>query len=566
MYPDEYLSRMKELLNGEYDEYLRSLETTAYKALRLNPLKAEEAQLLVLLNKMIPGTEKPAADGNAGDSLIKPGQVEWEPLGYYYSDDRADGDTDAGYGLRIMQPGKSPLHEAGLYYIQEPSAMLPVAMLMGDTDVIAASPGGSDSGKDACEKRCERILDLCAAPGGKSTQIASYMRGRGVLICNEIVPPRAGILSENIERMGVRNALVLNETPQKLKDCFIDYFDRILVDAPCSGEGMFRKNEQAAEEWSTDNVRMSAERQDEILDCAASMLKPGGILVYSTCTFSREEDEECIERFLERHSDYMLKEQYKLFPHRIKGEGHFAAKLVRMAAGYPEDKGNAENCEESAASEDKEFAEDGGEAGIIKGASGYCVCGSYEGISIAEYLEGDSKGNGKSKEVRSGREEKSGKRKPGKKDAGAKETVGKEVGQREFKEFCKAVLTEDAVKRLKGRLLWFGDNLYLMPEGAPGTDGLRVKRPGLQLGTFKKDRFEPSHALALAMRPEEAAKTVDITLEEAADYILGMTLNCGQDDMRGWVLVCCEGISLGWGKAVGNVIKNHYPKGLRKQL
>ena len=171
-----------------------------------------------------------------------------------------------------------------MYYIQEPSAMAPAAYL-------EAAPG-------------ECVLDLCAAPGGKATQIASYMQNQGLLVCNELYPARAKILSENVERMGIRNALVTNEAPQRLAEVFDGYFDRILVDAPCSGEGMFRKNEEACDEWSPANVRLCADRQDEILDCADRMLRPGGRLVYATCTFAPDENEGSIARFLERHSAY----------------------------------------------------------------------------------------------------------------------------------------------------------------------------------------------------------------------------------------------------------------------
>ena len=191
--------------------------------------------------------------------------MPWCREGFYYGDG-----TDA----IARQPGKHPYHEAGVYYIQEPSAMAPV-------EYLDARPG-------------MRILDLCAAPGGKSTQIAGKMQGQGILVSNEIHPARAGILSENMERMGVRNGIVTNETPGRLAEHFPEYFDRILVDAPCSGEGMFRKNDGAAEEWSPQNVRMCAERQDEILEEAYRMLAPGGRLVYSTCTFAPEEDEDVV--------------------------------------------------------------------------------------------------------------------------------------------------------------------------------------------------------------------------------------------------------------------------------
>ena len=252
-------------------------------------------------------------------------KVPWAENGYYYEAEDC--------------PGKHPYHDAGVYYIQEPSAMVPA-------ELLGAQPG-------------ERVLDLCAAPGGKSTQIAAGMRGKGILFCNEINPARAKVLSENIERMGICNACVLNETPERLAECFPEYFDRILVDAPCSGEGMFRKNDAACEEWSPENVTMCADRQDGILDCAARMLRSGGRLVYSTCTFAPEENEGSISRFVHRHEEFEIvnissmekarrglagcdgsaeyvKEPVsgldgtlRLWPHRIKGEGHYVAVLKK---------------------------------------------------------------------------------------------------------------------------------------------------------------------------------------------------------------------------------------------
>lgn len=252
MLPQEFLERMENMLGEEYPAFLKSYDIARYQALRLNPQKGDDASFL---NRMVFSLER----------------VPWAEHGYYYTAQ----DT----------PGKHPYHEAGVYYIQEPSAMAPAAYL---TRQMADGAG-------------ERILDLCAAPGGKSTQIAAAMAGRGILISNEIHPARAKILSENIERMGIANAVVTNETPQRLAEHFSEYFTRIMVDAPCSGEGMFRKNEEACEQWSTQNVELCADRQDEILDCAASMLAGGGRLVYSTCTFAPAEDEGSIGRFLERH-------------------------------------------------------------------------------------------------------------------------------------------------------------------------------------------------------------------------------------------------------------------------
>ena len=473
MLPIDFKVRMKELLGDEYDCFERSYGEPEYKALRLNPLKVDRTQFLMLLNELSASVDE--TDGTG--TVFEP--VGWESGGFYYEDP--------------LRPGRHPLHEAGAYYIQEPSAMKPVTLL-------DARPG-------------ERVLDLCAAPGGKSTQIAGYMQGRGLLVCNEIIPSRAKVLSENIERMGVANALVLNETPQRLRDTFTAYFDKILVDAPCSGEGMFRKNDEAAQEWSIENVHMCAERQDEILDCAASMLRPGGTLVYSTCTFSKEEDEECIERFTDRHPGYEVIIEEKLFPHRVKGEGHFMAKLILGGAGNLPEAGDAVNVK----STDPGKAKTGRTVGRSKGT------GAKDG-RIKEFL------------------------------AFCKDNIPGGTDFFNDMPVCSDIDTD--------RLIFFGDNLYLLPEGSPDLAGLKVVRSGLHLGTYHKDRFEPAHAWAMSLRSHKVCNTVDITFDEARSYLSGMTLPHVGD--KGWYLVSYKGISLGWGKLAGNIIKNHYPKGLRR--
>lgn len=235
MLPEAFLKRMEGMLGEEYEAFLKTFEEDRYQALRLNGLKRNEN------GKSAAEVYGAREGGTAVTCFGSLTAVPWAENGYYY--EPAD------------RPGKHPCHEAGLYYIQEPSAMLPA-------ELLAAGPG-------------DRVLDLCAAPGGKSTQLAAKLKGRGLLLCNEIHPGRAKILSENIERMGIRNACVTNETPERLAERLPGYFNRILVDAPCSGEGMFRKNEAACQEWSPENVRLCAERQDEILDCAAGMLQPG---------------------------------------------------------------------------------------------------------------------------------------------------------------------------------------------------------------------------------------------------------------------------------------------------
>ena len=285
MLPEAFLDRIKEQLGTEFPLFLESLERPRAVALRFNPLKGESPAL--------PFVEEP---------------VSWEPEGFYY-------DPEA-------RPGLHPYHEAGVYYLQEASAMAPVALL-------DPQPG-------------ERICDLCAAPGGKTTQIAGRMMGQGFLLCNEINPKRAKILSRNIERMGVANSLVTNEHPAVLAERFAGWFDRVLIDAPCSGEGMFRKEEAAVTDWSPETVEMCARRQAEILHSGAAMVRPGGRLVYSTCTFAPAEDEQAVEQFLNTHPDFVAEDvdapwfervsqgNYRMWPHKLRGEGHFAAVLRRI--------------------------------------------------------------------------------------------------------------------------------------------------------------------------------------------------------------------------------------------
>lgn len=486
MLPEKFLERMQNMLGEEYPAFLESLSGKRYRALRINPLKT----------KIQEGKEKLPF-------VLSP--VPWTKNGFYYEEEE--------------QPGKHPYHEAGLYYIQEPSAMAPVPCLMEERASAAAIPERQEEHVSAAaipERQEEpatpgRVLDLCAAPGGKSTQIAEYMRGRGMLITNEIHPQRAKILSENIERMGISNAIVLNETPESLSKRFIAFFDRILVDAPCSGEGMFRKNDNAGEEWSEENVALCAERQDSILDCAATMLKPGGRLVYSTCTFAPAEDEGSVSRFLETHPDFCLEKEERLMPHKIKGEGHFLAVLRR-------------------------------EGGQLSSAA---TAGTEKSLTLKDC--------------------------------------------REFLDFAKEALTIPAEELTEGKiLLRFGEQLYLAPAETPSLRGLKVLRPGLHLGTVKKNRFEPSHALALFLKKEQVVHAVNLVCDGTAvrKYLEGQTLTIGagcdvemahiitrgrmaaeQADVslpKGWCLVCVDGYSLGWGKAAGAVLKNHYPKGLRK--
>ena len=312
--PAAFTKRMREILTTEYEDFERSYESNRFYGLRCNLLKCSAEAFPALYSEAF----------GQSDSLEG---IPWAPEGFFF--------------MPEDQPGRHPLHEAGAYYIQEPSAMSSAA-------VLDPKPG-------------ERVLDLCAAPGGKTTQIAARMQGSGLLVSNEIVSSRARILSQNVERMGIRNCVVLNETPDRLAGFFPEFFDCILVDAPCSGEGMFRKEEAALSQWSVANVKMCADRQDLILEAASRMLRPGGRLVYSTCTFAPEEDEGSIDRFLDRHPDFHvvssplqaffdagrpdlassgrkeLELTMRLWPHKIEGEGHFVALLKKDGQDAPEE-------------------------------------------------------------------------------------------------------------------------------------------------------------------------------------------------------------------------------------
>ena len=279
--PEEYLKRMKASLSEDYEAFLSCYERPAEKALRFRPGRIRE---------------------ETREKLIREWKLEavpWCSDGYYYSED-------------IVRPGLSPYHDAGLFYIQEPSAMITAA----SADILPI----------------HLVLDLCAAPGGKSTQAAA---AAGLLVSNEPIPARARILSSNIERMGFVNTVVTSAWPDELAGILPEVFDRIIVDAPCSGEGMMRKDETAVEEWSEANVRQCVARQEEILEAASVMLRPGGKIIYSTCTFEYDENEGQIRSFLMRHPEYTLLGQHTLYPHQVRGEGHFCAVLQKEGISCP---------------------------------------------------------------------------------------------------------------------------------------------------------------------------------------------------------------------------------------
>ena len=272
--PSKFLDEMKEMLGDEFDDFLASYDEDYYRGIRCNTLKITPSEF----EKKVPFVSE---------------NVDWVQNGYYTSEDE--------------QPAKHPYYFAGLYYIQEPSAMMPASQL-------PVKPG-------------DRVLDLCAAPGGKTTELGAKLKGEGVLVSNDISASRAKALVKNVELFGIKNAVVVSESPDKLAERLEGYFDKILVDAPCSGEGMFRKVHSIAKNWEQYGSQYYADIQRTVLPSAVKMLKPGGMMIYSTCTFSKLEDEDSISFILENNPDMELIESHKLFPHKIKGEGHFVALL-----------------------------------------------------------------------------------------------------------------------------------------------------------------------------------------------------------------------------------------------
>ncbi|RME42407.1 MAG: hypothetical protein D6791_17775, partial [Chloroflexi bacterium] len=357
----------------------------------------------------------------------------------------------------------------------------------------------------------ERVLDLAAAPGGKATHIASLMQHEGLLVANDIHPKRVWELAGNLERWGARNVAITNESPERLADRLEGFFDRVLVDAPCSGEGMFRKSETARSEWEPALVRGCSVRQTAILKEAARLVRPGGLLGYSTCTFAPEENEAVVARFLREHPEFELVEParapefargrpdwveeglrlpelertVRLWPHQISGEGHFVALLRR--AGGP--------------------------------ASGTRL------------------------------------RVP-------RRDVPGQI-RRLFESFCQEHLNKVPAR---DRLALSGAYLYQLPVGLPDLAGLRVIHPGWWLGTVRKNRFEPGHALAMALRAQDSRRVISLPAdsEEVFAYLRGETLRVAGED--GWVMIAVDGFPLGWGKRVREVVKNRYPQGLRRHF
>jgi 16S rRNA C967 or C1407 C5-methylase (RsmB/RsmF family)/NOL1/NOP2/fmu family ribosome biogenesis protein len=451
--PGAFQARMGELLGDEAPALLDALRRPAQRAVRANPLKLDPAELPGLLG-------------------IDPDPVPWCREGFFLPQGARVGDTVA--------------HAAGLCYVQEPSAMA-----VGEA--LDVRPG-------------QRVLDLAAAPGGKSTLIAGRLGATGVVVANELQRSRVQALADNLDRWGSWRTAIASDTVTRLADRLPASFDRVLLDAPCSGEGLFRRNPAAAAQWRPGHVRGSADRQRGLLADAARLVRPGGVLVYSTCTFAPEENEQQIAGFLAAHPDWELgpipwhedfapgrpdwapgsppelTRTVRLWPHRLRGEGHFIAKLVPRATG--------------------------------SGATGSRATGS---------------------------------------GAAGSQFRGVMEGWRGF--------AADALAGEMPGVTVVGERVYGVADQEMASAGVRMVRPGLLLGRQRPGRFEPAHALGMALDPTVGRRVRVVDDREAAAWMRGETLE--DSGPGGWTLVVWDRWPLGWGRGVGGTLKNHYPKGLR---
>lgn len=457
--PELFLDRMQRQLGEEYEVFLKEYEREGYRGLRVNTGRLQTADFLMR-------------------SHIELEPVPWTENGFYYGGE--DSVT------------KHPYYYAGLYYVQEPSAMLPASRL-------PVRPG-------------DMVLDLCAAPGGKATELAARLRGQGMLVANDVSATRAKALLKNLSVWGASNCCITGESPEKLLKAFGCSFDKILVDAPCSGEGMFRRDAGLVSSWKERGPENYAPLQKQILDCAVQMLKPGGYLLYSTCTFSEEEDEQVIEWILEQYPALSLEEIdpyyegfapgrapvercVRVWPHRMKGEGHFLALMYK--------------------------------AGEINGG--------VNGQMLQRLSE---------QEIRK-----------------SWRNVPEEV--REFLERLPEHIRKERVYVQKEEQCFL-----LPPYRIPGR--LRYLRTGLLLGTWKKGRFEPAQSLAMALDAASFDAVMDLPSSDirVIKYLKGETIDLEAYEKqpgKGWVLVCTDGYALGWGKYSGGRIKNKYYPGWRMQ-
>ncbi|MCL2355988.1 MAG: RsmB/NOP family class I SAM-dependent RNA methyltransferase [Defluviitaleaceae bacterium] len=474
--PESFRTQAEQLLGADAEAFFASYDNEPVRGLRVNLLKnstVAECSKTSVSHSPHPDGGRPLSAPSTGFSDMLP--VPWCDTGFIY--DPAE------------RPGKTLAYHAGLFYIQEPSAMCPA-------EVLGVSPG-------------QRVLDLCAAPGGKSVQIAGHLAGEGLLVSNDASASRSRALVKNSERAGITNAVVLTEQPKKLAARFPEFFDRILVDAPCSGEGMFRRDPDVIKAYTANKPEACAAVQAEILRHAATMLAPGGRLVYSTCTFNRLENEDIIAAFLAARRDFSHVEidcaalgiqkgfdgkSARIWPHSASGEGHFVALLEKTL----------------------------GETFLKK---------SFPQTPFKKLHPETARGA-----ISGGR------------------------GQipREFKLFSEEILNGFAPA---GHFVTHGANLFLQPF-AIDFSGLRVARSGWFLGEIAKNRFVPSQAFAMGLRKEQVRFSAELSQSDAEKYLRGESLFFEMsEEGKPWVLICRDGHPLGWARLVQGRLKNQLPAG-----
>lgn len=484
--PEAFLEKMKELLGTEYELYEKSYEKQRVFGLRVNTSKISVEDFL----KITPFTLRP---------------IPWTKNGFYYQEED-----------RVT---KHPHYFAGLYYVQEPSAMIPAK-------ILPVHPG-------------ETVLDLCAAPGGKATELGAKLCRRGLLVANDISNSRAKGLLKNLELFGIGNMLVTSETPQKLLEYFPEFFDKILIDAPCSGEGMFRKDDSMAADWLQRGPSYYAPLQREILETASKMVKPGGRMVYSTCTFDPEENEKNLQFFLDHHEEFSIEkiedwnEKFshgrtqetgsetmeqcvRIWPHKVEGEGHFAALLKKKDEEMPR--------EEKTVFDPKDLKQ-------------------------------------RERNQRKSKDKESCKNHSRQNDPKKNTVILSEEAKGFFEQVNLPLFTAGTIKNYDGKL-------YLLPNELGTIRGLRFLRTGLYLGEMAKNRFEPSQALAMYLRAEEYGQSFSMKADDVRvlKYLKGETIEADECPyQKGFVLICVDGYPLGWAKMVGGCLRNKYYAGWRLQ-
>ena len=487
--PVEFTERMRRILGEEYGAFEKSYEEVRKYGLRVNTKKISPE----VFERIAP---------------FHLSTIPWIPGGYYYLEEDA--------------PARHPFYHAGLYYLQEPSAMTPAS-------VLQAQPG-------------DKVLDLCAAPGGKATALGACLQGQGLLVANDISASRAKALLKNVEVFGIPNSFITNAVPVRLEEKFPEFFDKILVDAPCSGEGMFRKDADTIRAWYPQKPEECAKIQKDIVLRAADMLCPGGRMLYSTCTFAPVENEEVIRFLLEQRPEMELQEIpyregfacglgdmdkcVRLWPHRMGGEGHFLALLEKKC------------------SRTKESLRDSGR-------------------NKKDVRAG---GTRREKDVRADdTRKKKGDRPDGTKPEKGGRTVRGDALQRQALDyFLKDVAWEWRKENLEIR----NGQAYYVSGLLPETAGISFLRNGLYLGEVKKDRFEPSQSFAMALKREDYKAVISLSWEDEriSRYLRGETVEIASGEAvqeSGWQLVCVDGYPLGWGKLVNGLLKNKYHAGWR---